>query len=313
LISFRFHLVSIVAVFLALALGVLLGTTVVNQGVIDDLNGRVDDAVTRSHQLRDQVAGLQSDVRGWEAFGRSVEPLLVSNQLPGQPVVMVTLEGVDLSEVDGVRQSLQDSGATVESVLFVTPRMALTDAGSQTQLSAILGDVGGATDPARMAEDAAQRLAARLATGAPVSTSPSDTSGPQDLLGEMVDAGFVAVRGGSGSLVDIGGPNTAVIILAGGSQDLAVSPDSFLEPLAASLAVAGRPVVATETVETAYPFVPLVRRDGVVNGKLVTVDNADTMVGRIAVVLGLRDLLQTPGHGGHYGVKPGATSLIPKP
>jgi hypothetical protein len=37
------------------------------------------------------------------------------------------------------------------------------------------------------------------------------------------------------------------------------------------------------------------------------------MVGRIAVVLGLRDLLETPGHGGHYGVKPGATSLIPKP
>ena len=86
-----------------------------------------------------------------------------------------------------------------------------------------------------------------------------------------------------------------------------------LEPLAASLAVAGRPVVATETVDTAYPFVPLVRGDGVVNGRLVTVDNADTMVGRIAVVLGLRDLLETPGHGGHYGVKPGATSLIPKP
>jgi hypothetical protein len=37
------------------------------------------------------------------------------------------------------------------------------------------------------------------------------------------------------------------------------------------------------------------------------------MVGRVAVVLGLRDLLETPGQGGHYGVKPGATSLIPKP
>jgi hypothetical protein len=313
LISFRFHLVSIVAVFLALALGVLLGTTVVNQGVIDDLNGRVDDAVTRSHQLRDQVAGLQADVRGWEAFGRTVEPLLVSNQLSGQPVVMVTLEGVDLSEVDGVRQALQDSGATVESVLFVTPRMALADAGSQTQLSAVLGDVSSATDPASMAEDAAQRLASRLAAGAPVATSRSDTSLPPDLLGQMVDGGFLAVRGGTGSLSDIGGPNTAVVILSGGGQDPPVSPDSFLEPLAASLAVAGRPVVATETVDTAYPFVPLVRSDGAVNGQLVTVDNADTMVGRIAVVLGLRDLLETPGHGGHYGVKPGATSLIPKP
>jgi Copper transport outer membrane protein, MctB len=313
LISFRFHLVSIVAVFLALALGVLLGTTVVNQGVIDDLNGRVDDAVTRSHQLRDQVAELQSEVQGWEAFGRTVEPLLVSNQLPGQQIVMVTQEGVDLSEVDGVRQVLQDSGATVESVLFVTPRMALTDPGSQTQLSAILADGSSPTDPTKMAEDAAQRLAARLAAGAPLATSPLDTSGPQDLLGQLVDAGFLAVRGGTGSLTDIGGPNTAVVILSGGTQDPLVSPDAFLEPLTASLAVAGRPVVATETADSTYQFVPLVRADGAVNGTLVTVDNADTMVGRVAVVLGLRDLLETPGQGGHYGVKPGATSLIPKP
>jgi Copper transport outer membrane protein, MctB len=313
LISFRFHLVSIVAVFLALALGVLLGTTVVNQGVIDDLNGRVDDAVTRSHQLRDQVAELQSEVQGWEAFGRTVEPLLVSNQLPGQQIVMVTQEGVDLSEVDGVRQVLQDSGATVESVLFVTPRMALTDPGSQTQLSAILADGSSPTDPTKMAEDAAQRLAGRLAAGAPLATSPLDTSGPQDLLGQLVDAGFLAVRGGTGSLTDIGGPNTAVVILSGGTQDPLVPPDAFLEPLAASLAVAGRPVVATETADSTYPFVSLVRADGAVNGTLVTVDNADTMVGRVAVILGLRDLLETPGQGGHYGVKPGATSLIPKP
>jgi hypothetical protein len=313
LISFRFHLVSIVAVFLALALGVLLGTTVVNQGVIDDLNGRVDAAVNRSNQLRDQVAGLQSDVRGWEAFGRSVEPLLVSNQLPGEAIVMVTLEGVDLAEVDGVRQALQDSGANVESVLFVTPRMALTDGGSQTQLASIVGDPTGSTDPAAMAEDAARSLATRLAVGGPVTTSPSETSGSDDLLGQLVDGGFLAVRGGTGSVADIGGPNTAVVILSGGSQDPVVPPDSFLEPLANQLALAGRPVVATETADSTYDFISLIRGDGAVNGKLVTVDNADTMVGRIAVVLGLRDLLATPSHTGHYGVKPGATSLIPKP
>jgi hypothetical protein len=146
-----------------------------------------------------------------------------------------------------------------------------------------------------------------------VAPSPSDTTTTQDLLGELVDAGFLAVRGGSGSVIDIGGPNASVVILSGGNQDPAVAPDSFLEPLAASLAVAGRPVVATETIDTSYPFVPLVRGDGAVNGMVVTVDNADTLVGRIAVVLGLRDLLESPGHGAHYGVKPGATSLIPKP
>jgi Copper transport outer membrane protein, MctB len=308
LISFRFYLVSIVAVFLALALGVLLGTTVVNQGVIDDLNKRVDDAVNRSHQLRDQVGTLQTQMRGWEAFGRTVEPLLVTNQLSGRRVVIVTHEGVDLSEVDGVRQSLQEAGATIESVLFVTPRMALTDPASQADLAAILGD--GTTDPAKLADEAAQRVAARLAGGA---APASGTSTQEDLLAKLVASNFLVVRGTNGSLSDIGGLGESVVVLSGGTQDPQVQPAAFLEPLTAQLAQEQQPVVAGETVDTSYPFVPLVRDDGAVNGQVVTVDNADTMVGRIAVVLGLRDLLASPSHGGHYGVKTGATSLIPKP
>jgi hypothetical protein len=311
LISFRFHLVSIVAVFLALALGVLVGTTVVNQGVIDDLNGRVDRAVARSDELRNQVGTLQSQLRGWETFGRTMEPLLVSNQLTGERIVMVTLEGVDLSEIDGVRQTLEDAGANVESVLFITPKMALTDQKAQTQLADIL-QAGTTTTPADLAADAARLLAGRLATGAIPPSSATETT--QDLLSQLVGASFLAVRGADGPLEEVGGPDQPVVLLSGGSQDPAVEPSLFLEPLAAALIANLRPVVATETVDTAYPFVPLVREDGGLDGgPLVTVDNADSIVGRIAVVLGLRDLLATPSQGGHYGVKPGATSLLPKP
>ena len=37
MISFRYHLVTIVAVFLALGLGVLAGTTVLDQALVDRL------------------------------------------------------------------------------------------------------------------------------------------------------------------------------------------------------------------------------------------------------------------------------------
>jgi hypothetical protein len=313
LISFRYHLVSIVAVFLALALGVLVGTTVVNQGVVDDLNRRVDSALARSQQLRDQVASLQTDVRSWDTFGRTVEPVLISDQLPGRRVVMVTLEGVDLAAVDGVRQALVDSGATVESVLFVTPKMALADPDSQARLASILGV--SSTDPSQLAQTAAQRLAGRLAAGLPpaASASGSEQLIPPDLLAELVGADFLAVKGGNGSLGDVGAPDQAVVVLAGGSQDAVVEPGAFLEPFTAALAVSSHPVVAAESVNTVYPFVPLVREDAAVNGRVVTVDNADTMIGQVALVLGLRDLLATPSQTGHYGVKPGANSLIPKP
>ena len=60
-------------------------------------------------------------------------------------------------------------------------------------------------------------------------------------------------------------------------------------------------------------FVPLLRDDGSVDGHLVTVDDADLTSGRVALVLGLRDLLATPGKGGDYGVKAGASALLPRP
>ena len=38
MISFRFHIVSLAAVFMALALGVVLGTAFINDGIVDRLD-----------------------------------------------------------------------------------------------------------------------------------------------------------------------------------------------------------------------------------------------------------------------------------
>ncbi|HEX2089871.1 MAG TPA: copper transporter [Actinomycetota bacterium] len=305
MISFRYHVVSIVAVFLALALGVLLGTTVVNQGVIENLSQRTNDAVRRSEQLRSQVSELQTELRNWDRFGAEVEPMLISGQLTAREVVIVTQEGVDAAEIDGVRQALTDAGASVVAVIVVTNRMALLDDDARTDLQTIIGPLASGNDPIAMSETAARELAARLTNG--------PAGGTTDLLGELIDARFVVVRDGTGTIDQIGGATQALSILAGGNREPVLAPESFLAPLTVALAENARPVVAAETAETAYPFVPILRRDGSLDGGLVTVDNADTMPGRIAVVLGLRDLLQEPGRGGHFGVKGGASGLIPQP
>jgi hypothetical protein len=72
-------------------------------------------------------------------------------------------------------------------------------------------------------------------------------------------------------------------------------------------------VAAAESADSATPFVLLLRDDGHLDGQMVTVDNADQVPGRAALVLGLRDLLSSPGSGGDYGIKAGASSLLPKP
>jgi hypothetical protein len=305
LISFRYHLVSIVAVFLALALGVLLGTTVVNQGVTNELNRRTDQAVSRANQLKEQVAQQQAELGQWDRFARSIEPLLVRGQLAGDAVVLVTQVDVEPAEVDGVRKVLEEAGATVVADLVATDRLALSTPDARRQLAALVGVPDDPADPARVQEAAARRLAARLAAG------PTGSEG-DDLLAGLRDAGFLVMRGTVG-LAQIGGPDQAVVMLAGGPAQPSVEPEAFLQPLAAALVRALRPVVAAETSDSAYDFVGLLRRDGATDGRLVTVDNADQMPGRVAVVLGLRDLLLSPARGGDYGVKDGASSLIPSP
>ncbi len=301
MISFRYHLVTIVAVFLAIALGVLMGTTVVNQGVIDDLNRRTDDAVKRAGELRDQVDTLSLQVRVWEQFGRTMQPLLIDGALDGRDVVLVTLQGVDVAEVDDVRKGIEASGATVVGLLVVTPEMAVPDEAAREGLARLLDSSASKTVP-QLQSEAAGKLGERLAQG------PGNAD--VDLLGEMVSSGFVVLRG-DGSVGSVGGPSQGVVLLSGGETEPPVAPEAFLTPLAVSLASFSTPVIAAETTRTTYPFVPLIRRDGTLDGDVATVDNADMVPGRIAVVLALRDLFAVPGSAGDYGVKDGASGLLP--
>jgi len=302
LISFRYHLVSIVSVFMALALGVLVGTTVVNQGIVNDLRRRTDAAVKNSDKLRSQVADLNTQIDMARSFENIVMPMLIKGQLTGVDVVLVTQQDVSASDVDSVRRALSDAGATVVAEIVVTNRMALSDNSSRADLAAVLGTTSGAPD---LAKQAARAVGERLANGPGLATT-------DDLLTKLSSSGFLVTRGGTGTSA-IGGGGQAVVLLSGATTPPAVDPGLFLAPLAATLVQSQRPVAAAETQTTVAPFVPLLRDDGSLDGHLVTVDDADSMPGRMALVLALRDLLASPGKGGDYGVKAGASALLPKP
>ena len=83
MISFRFHLVSLVAVFLALGLGVLAGTTVLNKGIVSVLEAQTNELRETSASLRQRVDRLEGEARMWSAFGNQAMEHLVAGALPG--------------------------------------------------------------------------------------------------------------------------------------------------------------------------------------------------------------------------------------
>ena len=205
MISFRYHLVSIIAVFLALAVGVLVGTTVVDQRIVDQLETRTRALAQTADDLRQQVDDQQGDLAAWRAFGDRVRPLLLDGQLTGRRVVLVTDDGIDLSQIDGVSNAVQESGASVVSVLLVGRKMSLVEPRARQEIASVLGarDTGSSQE---LRAEAARALAKRVADGNQSTT---------DLLRELVNRDFLAAQEKSTAGIDeLGGPDQVVAVLA---------------------------------------------------------------------------------------------------
>lgn len=305
MISFRFHLISLVAVFLALGVGVLTGTTVINRGVVSRLESQTDALSGDLDTLRQQLGELQGEAEVWNEFGEQAMAPILAGRLTQQQVVLVTQDGTSEESITGVRRALEAAGSQVVALLTVGPKMALSTDADREGLAAILG-ADPSTEPDALATDAAQLVAQRLAEG------PTGT----DTLELLLDADYLVVQGPrltEEGLRALGGPGQVAVALAGGPAPSVLEPAEFLVPLVTDLATAGMPVVAAEPVEGGDqepPFVTELRGESGISSLISTQDNVDQLPGQLGLALALEDLLQ--GHSGHYGVKDGATRALPE-
>jgi hypothetical protein len=291
LISWRYHVVSIVAVMLALALGVLAGTTFVGDPLVRILQRRTTNAEDRASAYlaeRDRLSSYASETVNYLEQGR----------LAGIRVILIVQPPIDDALVKQALGSLQGSGADVVAQITVTS--AIVDPSKQSDLAAIVGPAG--NDPNGLPGALAAELADRLAFG------PSPRGA--DLLDRLKGFLDVVVAPG-GDVSSIRGANTMAVVLAGGTSEPAIAPGRFLEPLVRDLATTSAiPTAAGESLDSTYGFVSQVRDDGgIPDGSIVTVDDLDRSYGGVALVLGLARLVASPNGGGDYGVN--GSSFIP--
>jgi hypothetical protein len=297
-ISWRYHLVSIVAVILAVALGVLAGATVVGDPFVQQLKENTTKAERQAGQARAEADRLRSALNAATGY-------LTHDTLLGRDVVLVTQDPVDDTALSELQDALErQAGARIVALLTVTPKIVSPDA--QNQLAGILRAVSPA-EPSRLASALATALARRLAFG------PA-TRGGADLLDRIT--GFVNVEHPGVDAQDVGGAGTIVVVFAGGTAEPSMSPDAFLVPFVRELATSPHvtPLAVGESLTSAWGFVGDIRSDTdhIPDGSIVTVDDLDQPYGGIALVLGLSNLISTtgPGAGGDYGVN-GADGYLP--
>jgi hypothetical protein len=295
--------VTIVAIFLALAIGTLAGAAFVQPALQRELQNQTDSLRRDRDSLRAEVDELRTEISGLGSFADAVAPMLTDGKLAGMPVVVVTQTGVEDGVLSEAQAALANAGANVLTTVSATEELVSKDQATQEQLATIVGE------PTAPADELPGLAAQALARG----LSPSTSVVGGDVLDQLLSAGFLAPVGAGPSpatLGEIGQPGQVVVVLSGGrgEGEPVLAPEAFAVPLVESLATFNVPVAAGESLQNDYDYVSILRANGA--DGTVTVDDLDRTMGGAALVLGLDDLIAT-GDGGAYGVKDGADPLPP--
>ncbi|MGH9280821.1 MAG: copper transporter [Acidimicrobiales bacterium] len=313
MINLRYHIVSLVAVFLALTLGIIMGSTVIDRAIVDGLRDRVDSVSRRADRTDGENRNLRSQVELLNGFADEARDHLVRNRLRGVPVLVVTVQGVDRKPVEGLREALAVAQAVPAGTLLLTNKLRLDNDGDVRALASAINATQATADGVR--RQALTRLAGAL----------DGSNGEANLIPSLAAAGFVGYEPPAPasttttlglSSFPVAGLRFAMVSGAGaeaGDDRVGVPFTQALVAQATQQGLATSRVVAAESGQDApggrAAFVGPLRSDGSLSAKLATVDDLESPMGQAAAVLALADL--TDARAGHYGVGPGAQRLLP--
>lgn len=300
MVNFRFHLVSLTAVFLALAAGITIGAGVVDRATVDQIERRLTDVDARRQATNEENDRLRVDLGRWTQFGEELGDRPLQGRLNGVTVFVVATAGVDGGVVDALRGSIASAGATLDGTVVFTGKWQLANDDDAQQLAGVL-DVAPTTEPDDL-------RAAGIAA-----VADAWTSGDGGLLAAaLVERGFLEFQPGPVESVpfpELPRQGSTFVVVSGDGADVATA--DLAEPLVSGLVATDLRILAAQPLrppvdppqegeeEPAPEFVTALRDDSAVAGRISTVDNVDDYRGRTAAVLALAELQS--GRRGHYG------------
>jgi hypothetical protein len=311
MINFRFHVVSIVAVFLALALGVVMGSTVVDRAIVSSLRNRIDRVERNADAQRAENSALRAELGQRGDTIDAAAPFSVTDRLAGVPLAIVVEPGTSGDAISNLVDLARPAGSDVGGVLEISE--AWDDPEQSPELRTAAGvEVRG---PRQVRTAAWEVLARRIAAGAaPV--------GADDVLARLAAAGFVTYRtvGDAPSTAPSfpgawPGPSARAIYVVRPAAGPSGPQADRTAARAGAFATAGVETTAAEDHREAEGVPPRgvvlanVRDDETLRTRLSTVDDLDLVDGRMAALLATADLGR--GVSGRYGFGSGAQAPLP--
>jgi Copper transport outer membrane protein, MctB len=312
MISFRFHVVSITAVFLAIAIGVVVGTTYVDGAVVDVLRNRIDSVNENLDDRKAENDRLESELGLATTYIDASADFAVTDRLTDVPALIVAARGVDEATVTRLGTLARVAGGTTPGIVWLETSWDLEDDEDRAAMASILG--ADADDPREdLRADAWAGIVAELAAPPEEATPPAEP--PAAVLEPLVEAGFLSVDSLDDDTIglgDLAGTQPRVLLVTGTRAEPA---PASLVPVIASAAVGAELVTVVADVHVVAPEAPgrgeevLALLPPDVLEVVAVVDNADVTEGQVASVLALS--AGADGPVGHLGYGDGAVGVLP--
>lgn len=343
MINLRYHVFSLIAVFAALAIGIVVGSTTVRSGLVDNLRGNVRRAEERIAEVETRNDELTRRARQLDLL-ETDGVQLVSGAAPLVPVLWVTAPGLDDEVWKGVEQMARSAGVVTIGRL-VLDRDVFDD--DQVDLLATALD-SQSRDPSRLRAELGSVLAERIDRALDIievgvsadqpAETPTDASTPTTrpprrttttiaqigpdsdvalsvAFGDLEDKGVVDLRELGAGGVTVG--SVAQVVVLDDLRSGIDAADVLLTLVDDLTRTIDRLVILSEARNTTRAegdpdsVVAQVRDSGRLSDELSTVDNLEDAPGWMATVLALRNALV--GDLGHFGYRDGSDHLLPEP
>lgn len=296
----RYLVITLVSVFVALSIGILIGIGITNQPSLVKLSDRVkkdfDEVRKENEAVRAERDDIENEYLASQKLIKSIFPDLLRGKLEGQRIGVVLAGGLnDTTFLEDVKHAIEFSGGEVESVTRFTDGFPSMTAGQLIELQKVLGleDLGTEVLP----RNVAGKLIAKLAT-----------SNADSIIRAVGKSKLVEFQGSYSppfqKVVMIGG-YSAKVETEGDSSEHQPRPEtvhyeSVDLPVIESLKALGLPIVGVEPGKVDVSFMDLYQKQ-----QISTVDNIETYVGQVSLVYALA------GEAGNYGTKSSADRLLP--
>ena len=286
----RYHVATLVAIFIALGVGILIGSTLVGgdvmveqqKKIISQLEAQFDDLRERESQMAQENAFMSNVSRNYEEFSRTFSVPLIKNRLNGYRVAIIVTGGQEIPA--GMLNSLSLAGARVDSTTVVLPGIRLNDSGLLIRVCDYY-QLDHSTPPDELRKMIALSAAGIVANG-----------GDSEARTFLEDNNLVNFDGDYGGILD-------EVILIGGARDENLNyPASVDAWFIRSLQNYNKNILGCETSRVPISYMTTYQEFDI-----STIDDIDMTPGQIAMVRVLE------GETGDYGVKSTAKKFMPPP